>query len=77
MTKALKHIKCLDVTYQGHADCQHCAFRKNDIMANVDVVKQESLLKRIVQYKYDKKSTIFVENSPKIDVCYSQRARQT
>ena len=64
MTKTPPHIKCLDVTYKGRADCQHCAFRKNDIFANVDVLKHEDLLKRIVQLGYAKKSIVFIENSP-------------
>ena len=64
MTKAPAHIKCLDVTYTGRADCQHCAIRKNDIFANVDVIKHENLLKRITQFNYAKKSVLFVENSP-------------
>jgi CRP-like cAMP-binding protein len=64
MTKAPNHIKCLDVTYKGHADCQQCAIRKKDIMANVDVVKYEQLLSRIIQFGHAKKSVVFVENSP-------------
>ena len=64
MTKLPERIKCLDVTYEGRADCRHCALRKNDIFANVDVLKYEYLLKRIVQFAYAKKSVVFTENSP-------------
>lgn len=64
MTKTPSHVKCVDVTREGIADCQHCAIRKNDILANVDVIKYEELLKRIIQFCYAKKSVIFVENSP-------------
>lgn len=64
MTKTPRHVKCIDITREGSADCLHCAIRKNDIMANVDVAKYESLLKRIIQFCYAKKSVVFVENSP-------------
>ena len=50
--------------YEGHADCQHCAIRSEDILADVDVVKYEQLLKGISQFSYTKKSIVFFENYP-------------
>lgn len=64
MSKVPNHVKCLDVTWEGHADCLHCAIRKHDILADVDVVKYERLLKRIIQFSYSEKSMLFVEHSP-------------
>ncbi len=64
MTKPPDYIKCVDITREGIADCQHCAIRKYDLLAKVDTVKYEELLKRIVQFRYAKKSVMFVENSP-------------
>lgn len=64
MTKNHSSIKCIDITYEGHADCQHCAIRQNDFLADVDVVKYEHLLKKISQFSYAKKSTVFFEKSP-------------
>ena len=64
MTKAPNHIKCLDITYKGRADCQHCALRKMDLLAKIDVIKNEYLIKRIAQFDYKKKSVVYVENSP-------------
>lgn len=64
MTKAPNHVRCLDVIWEGHADCLHCAIRKNDILADVDVQKYQNLLKRITQFSYAEKSMLFVENSP-------------
>ena len=63
MTKNPNHIKCLDISYTGRADCQHCAYREHDIMAKVDVIENEYLLKRIAQFNYAKKSVVFIENS--------------
>lgn len=68
MTKIPNHVKCLDITWEGHADCQHCAIRKDDILADVDIVKYEQLLKRIVQFSYSEKAMLFVENSPAKDL---------
>ncbi|MEB8434464.1 Crp/Fnr family transcriptional regulator [Cocleimonas sp. KMM 6892] len=64
MTKTHEYIKCVDVTREGIADCQHCAIRKYDFLANIEVAKYEQLLKRIVQFCYPKKSVLFLENSP-------------
>ena len=64
MTKAPSHVKCVDITREGIADCQHCAIRKYDLLADVDVAKYEQLLKRVVQFCYAKKTVVFVENSP-------------
>ncbi|WP_299871170.1 Crp/Fnr family transcriptional regulator [uncultured Cocleimonas sp.] len=64
MTLSPDYIKCIDVTRQGAADCQHCAIRKYDLLANLDVTKHAELLKRIVQFRYTKKKVVFVENSP-------------
>lgn len=64
MTKAPSHVKCIDITWEGHADCQLCAIRKSDIMADVDVTRFERLLRRITQFKYAKKTMLFVEGSP-------------
>ena len=68
MTKAPNYIKCLDISYEGRADCQHCTIRKNDILAKVDVIKHERLLKRIVQFCYARKSVVFTENSPAVSM---------
>ena len=68
MTKEPNHVRCLDVSWEGHADCLHCAIRKNDILADVDVEKYEHLLKRIIQFSYAEKSMLFVENSPAKDI---------
>jgi len=68
MTKVPNHIKCLDITWEGHADCQHCAIRKYDILADVNIVKYEHLLKRIIQFSYSEKAMLFVENSPAKDL---------
>lgn len=64
MTKTPNHVKCVDITREGSADCQHCVIRKNDIFADVDVAKYKRLLKRIIQFCYANKSVVFVENSP-------------
>ena len=64
MTKTPDHIKCLDISYTGRADCQHCALHKEDILAKIDVIKYEYLLKRIAQFDYVKKAVVYVENSP-------------
>ena len=58
------HIKCLDITYTGRADCQHCALHKKDILAKIDVIKNQNILKRIAQFDYAKKSVVYVENCP-------------
>ncbi len=68
MTKVPNHIRCLDITWEGHADCQHCVIRKDDMLAEVDVAKYEDLLKRIVQFSYSEKAMLFVENSPAKDL---------
>lgn len=59
MTKIPEHVKCLDVTRIGSADCQHCAIRKYDILADVDVAKYDRLLKNIIQFHHAKKSVVF------------------
>ena len=64
MTISPGYIKCIDVTRKGIAHCQHCAIRKYDILANVDVTKHAQLLKGIIQFCYAKKTVIFVEDSP-------------
>lgn len=68
MTRAPKHVRCLDVVWKGHADCLHCAFRKQDIFATVDVGKYQVLLKRIIELRYLKKSILFVESSPAVEL---------
>ncbi len=64
MTKTPSHVKCVDVTRQGIADCQHCAIRKYDLLANVEVAEYEQLLRKIIQFRFTKKSVVFIENSP-------------
>lgn len=64
MTKNHKIIKCIDITYEGHADCQHCAIRKYDILADIDVAKYEQLLNTIIQFSYAKKAMVFIKSSP-------------
>lgn len=68
MTSAPNHVKCLDVGWVGHADCQHCAFRKNGIFAVVNVSKFQKSLKRIIQLRYSKKAMLFVENAPAVEL---------
>ena len=64
MTLSPNYIKCVDITRQGNADCELCAIRKYDMLADVDVAKYKQLLKRIIQFSYPKKVVIYVENSP-------------
>ena len=68
VSKAPSQLKCLDIIWEGHADCQHCAIRKYDILANVDVNKYQHLLSRIIQFSYTEKTMLFVENAPAKDV---------
>jgi CRP-like cAMP-binding protein len=68
MTKAPNHTKCIDPKWEGRADCQHCPIRKFDIFAEVNLQKYDALLKRIVLYSYAKKSMLYVENSPAIEM---------
>jgi CRP-like cAMP-binding protein len=68
MSKARNHIKCTDPKWEGRADCRHCPIRKFDIFAEVNLDKYEDLLKRIVLYDYAKKSMLYVENSPAIEM---------
>ena len=64
MTLSPEYIKCVDVTRTGIADCQLCAIRKYDLLAEVDVAKYKQLLKSIIQFGYAKKAVVFIENSP-------------
>jgi len=68
MTRTPKHIKCLDVTLLGHADCLNCVIRKNDIFADLDVKKYDKLLKRIIDLRYETDTMLFVENSPAVEL---------
>jgi len=56
-------INCIAIAHEGHAECRHCAIRKNSILADVDVVKHDQLLKEIAQFLYVKKTIIFAEDS--------------
>lgn len=73
MSKSPKHLKCLDFIWKGHADCQHCAIRKYDILADIDVAKYEYLLSRIIQFSYLDKAMLFVESSPARDMFVIRR----
>lgn len=68
MTKLPNHVKCLDITWIGHADCQHCAFRKNGILSVIDTSIFQKTLKRIIQLRYKKNSMLFVENAPAVEL---------
>jgi len=68
MNKQLQKPKCLNITWEGHADCQHCAIRKNDIFATLDVAKYEAILRPISQYTYPAKSLLYVQDAPATDV---------
>lgn len=46
----------------------HCAFRKHDLFASVDVFKYKDLLQRVIQLRYCKKSILFVEYSPAVEL---------
>jgi len=54
---------CWNITWEGRADCEHCAIRKNDILADVDIVKYEEYLKPISQYYYPKNTVIYNEGA--------------
>jgi len=68
MNKQLTSTKCLNIKWEGHADCQHCAIRKNDIFAKLDVVKYEAILKPVFQYNYPAKSLLYVQDEAATDV---------
>jgi CRP-like cAMP-binding protein len=68
MSSASNHIKCTNPKWEGRADCRHCPIRKFDVFAEVNLEKYEDLLKRIVLYNYAKKSMLYVENSPAIEL---------
>lgn len=68
MNKQLTLTKCLNVKWEGHADCQHCAIRKNDIFANLDVAKYAALLRPILQYNFPAKALLYAQGTPATDV---------
>jgi len=59
MTKALDSGNCWNVSWEGRADCKHCAIRKIDVLADVDIDKYEEYLKPITQYCYPKNTVIY------------------
>ena len=63
MTKMLSSGNCWNITWEGRADCKHCAIRKNDILADVDIEKYEEYLKPISQYLYPKNTVIYNEGA--------------
>lgn len=68
MNNLLSKTKCLNLKWEGHADCQHCAIRKNDIFADLDVVKYEEILKQISQYNYPAKFLLYSQDALATDV---------
>ena len=59
MPKDSQYIKCLDITKTGIADCVHCAIRKNTLFAHIEIKKHKDKLKKIFQFHYPKRSTLF------------------
>jgi len=56
--------KCLNVRWEGHADCEHCAIRKNDIFSELEVERYDNILKPITQYYFPPKSLLYLQNEP-------------
>ena len=64
MNEQLSTPKCLNVKWEGHADCEHCSIRKNDIFASLDIIEYAEILKPIAQYYHPPKSILYVQNEP-------------
>lgn len=68
MNLQLTNTKCFNIKWEGHADCQHCSIRKNDMFANLDVVRYGKILKSISQYEYPEKSQLYMQGESATDV---------
>jgi CRP-like cAMP-binding protein len=59
---------CWNITWEGRADCKHCAIRKNDILADIDVEKYDEYLKPIAQYCYPRDTVIYNNGNKATDL---------
>jgi len=73
MTKMLGSGNCWNISWEGRADCKHCAIRKNAIFADVDVEKYDEYLKPITQYCYPRKTVIYNNGDKATDLYVVRR----